>query len=53
MLKAQVFVNHKTFNLMELCQVCVVQSFVSEDSVDGEKFTRPERFLFRYLLEVS
>lgn len=38
---------------MELRQMSVIQSFISEDPIDGEKFARSEWLLVSYHFEIS
>lgn len=50
MVKSKVSINDEALNLMEFGQMSPVESFVSEHSIDGEEFSRPEWHLFGYLL---
>lgn len=52
MLKSQVSVNDKPFNLMKFCQMSIIQGFISEDSINREEFSGPEWFFFSNLLQI-
>ena len=48
MVEAQIFINNKTLNLVELSQVGVVQGLIPENAINGEKLSRSEGDLARY-----
>lgn len=53
MVETQVSVNDESFDLMEFCQVSVVQSFISEDSINWEELSWSERLFFSNLFQDS
>jgi hypothetical protein len=53
MLETKVAIDDKAFNLVEFSEVSVVQSFVSEDSVNGKEFAGSEGLFISDLLEIA
>lgn len=51
--QAQVSVDHKTLDLMEFCEVSVVEGLVAEDSIDREELSWSEWLLLGDLFQVS
>lgn len=52
MLQAEVSVDNEAFYLVELSQMGVIKGFIAEDTIDGKKLTRPERFFLSNHLKV-
>lgn len=53
MIQTEISVNNESFDLMELCQMGIIQSFIPEDSINWEKFSWSERLLFSNRLQNS
>ena len=51
MIKAEIFINDETLDLMELSQMSLVQSFVSEYSIYRKESSRSEWLLVYYTLQ--
>ena len=48
--EAQIVINNKALDLMELSQVSTVQRFITEDTVDGEEFAGAELIAFSQII---
>lgn len=46
MIKSKISVNNEPFDLMELSQVSIIKSLISENSIDREELSWSERFFF-------